>query len=730
MGGDPLAQVTLAVQPSPSSLGPTAAEPPRFSRAPPIPAMLRDRWRQAREQLLAERDRWLLWTPVPAGLGIGLYFLLPAEPPAFLLPLVLAAAAALALAGIAGGRRGLAWAPYPAAALVLLLAGFALAQWRTAQVAAPVIERPGTRMLEGRVVLAEPRGGRMRLLLQDLRVEGLAPERTPYRVRISMRRGEPALVPGDRVRLRARLQPPPGPSWPGGFDFARRAWFERLGGIGFALGPVERIGRADRGRPAETVAALRQAVAERVTALLPGTVGGVAAALLTGLRGGVEQEVWSVMQASGLAHLLAISGLHMGLVAGTLFLAVRYLLSLWPAFALRVTPRKAAALLALVGAFFYLLLAGAPVPTRRAFVMVGLALLAVMLDRNPFSMRLVALAALVVLALQPESLLSVSFQMSFAAVIGLVAWFERRPRERIDEARAERGALRPVVDYLGIVLVTTLIASLVTLPFAAYHFQRAASYGILANLLAVPLTAFWIMPAGLAGLITMPFGLDEPFFHLMGAGIGLLLAVARRVAALPGAAVDLAAWPAPALLLFVAGGLWLALWTRRWRLLGLLPMAAGILLGLLARPPDMLVSPWLEQVAVRLPDGGVRMREMRRDRYLARAWRRALVADRLLPFPEEGSEVRGALACDRLGCVVTLDGRRIALAFDAGALASDCRLADLVLTGISRFSCDSGVRVIGGGELRRAQGLAIRLEGGRIAVETVRERRGDRPWVR
>ncbi len=729
MGGDPLAQVMPTVQPSPSPLGPSAAEH-RLAGPGRRAVLLGGRWRRALDELLAERHRWLLWVPVFAALGIGSYFALPVEPPAWLMPGLAALVLTMAAVGPAGRRLGIPWAIHPATAVLFLLAGFALAQWRTAQVAAPVMPRAGVQMLEGRVVLAEPRGDRLRLLLEDLRIDGLAEARTPHRLRISMRRGEPALQPGDRVRLRARVEPPPGPSWPGGFDFARRAWFERLGGIGFALGPVERIARGPPNGLAERVAALRQRVAERVTDLLPGTAGGVAAALLTGLRGGVEEEVWNVMQASGLAHLLAISGLHMGLVAGTLFLAARYLLSLWPTLALRVTPRKAAALFALLGAAFYLLLAGAPVPTRRAFVMVGLALLAVMLDRNPFSMRLVALAALVVLALQPESLLSVSFQMSFAAVIGLVAWFERLPARPVNEERAERGALFPILDYLRIVLVTTLIASLVTLPFAAYHFQRAASYGVLANLLAVPLTAFWIMPVGLLGLIAMPVGLDALFFRLMGAGIELLLAVARTVAGLPGASVELAAWPAAALLLFVGGGLWLAIWTRRWRLLGLAPMVAGVGLGLLARPPDILVSPWLEQVAVRLEDGEVRLREQRRDRYLRRAWRRALVADRLLPFPEPGEGPRGGLACDRLGCVVTLDGRRIAFAFDAGALPTDCRRADLLLTGLSRFDCRQRARVIAGGELRRAQGLAIRIEEEGIRVETVRERRGDRPWVR
>ena len=700
-----------------------AASFPRLLRA--LQERARDAGRQLAGTFLGERERWFLWLPVLFGFGIGIYFSLPREPP----PVAAVTAFGLALIFAFAARRALRrdrLAPFLAASLLAApLAGFAVAKLRTELVRAPVLPRAASYMLEGRVALVEPRGKRLRLLLEDLRIDGLAPERTPARIRITAPRRDPRPQVGDILRLRARLQPPPGPSWPGGFDFARKAWFERLGAIGYVLGPITLRARPGASGIAARVSDLRGRIAARVSETVDGPAGAVAAALLTGLRGGIPARVWADMQASGLAHLLAISGLHMGLVAGTVFIAVRFLLALWPALALRVTVIRIAAVAALLASLFYLLLAGAPIPTQRAFLMVAVALLALLVDRNPLSMRLVALAALAVLLPEPESLVSVSFQMSFAAVVALVATFEQRERPLIEPA--ERTPLAAVRRYLALVLLTTAVAGLSTLPFAAWHFQRIATYGLLANLVAVPLTAFWIMPSGLLALLLTPFDLDRPFLLLMGAGVRLLLALAEAVVQLPATSVALARPGTAVLLCYVLGGLWLALWQRRWRWFGLAPMIAALAAGLLARPPDMLVSPWLDQVAVRLASGAVRIEERRRDRYLRESWARALLAARLEPFPAAGAV--GALACDPEGCLLARPGGGIALSRSPASLIDDCRRAALVLTPLPRFRCPAGARVLDGRDSLRAQGWALRLRGGAVEIESVREARGLRPWT-
>ncbi len=690
------------------------ARPAGPVRAPALAAVVAALARCWRE----DAARRVLWLPVGLGTGIAIYFALPAEPPPIPTVLLALGGAALALR-LVGRRRGGVRAA--AALAVAVLAGLVLALERSQRVAAPVLPRAGVYGLEGRVVAVEPRGRRFRLLLEEVRIDGLEPAQTPVRVRLGVGASAAALRAGDVVRLRARLMPPAAPFWPGGFDFARRAWFERIGAIGWSLGAPERLAAGEVGW-GERLAAWRRQLAERVRDRIGGVEGEVAAALLTGLRGGIPGEVWEAMQRSGLAHLLAISGLHLGLVAATAWLLVRYGLALIPALALRWSLRRLAAVASLAAACAYLLLSGAPVPTRRAFITLALALLALLLGRSPFSMRLVALAAALVLVLEPEALTGASFQMSFAAVVALVAVFEGR------EGRSEmRGAVARLLAYPRLVLLTTLVAGLATLPFAAWHFGRIASWGMVANLLAVPLTAFWIVPAGFAALLALPLGLDGPLLDLMGRGIGVLLAIARTVAAWPGASLDLPPPPTAALLLYVAGGLWLALWRARWRWLGLVPLALGLALAVSTRPPQLLVAPGAQALAVRGEDGAW-LEEWRRDGFRREQWRRALAVRRLQPLPEVGAV--GPVRCDPAGCVVALEGVRIAWVRRSHGVVADCRRAALVITALPRLRCPDGTPVLDGRSLWRLQGAAIRIEDGRIAIEGVRPARGERPWVR
>lgn len=687
--------------------------------------------------LLAERPRWSLWLPVGFGFGIAGYFALPAEPPWWL---GCAALAALALVAVPLRRRRGILLFLVAGAVIA--AGFGRAQLRTLEIAAPVLEtRVGPLAVTGLVEIVEPRVRGYRLTLRDLAIAGLAPAATPVRARVSLRAGEPPRA-GEVVRLRAVLQPPAEPAAPGAFDFARQAYFQRLGAVGYAFGGAEVL--APAGEPSLTglwLHRLRDGVAVRVLEALPGESGAVAAALMTGVRGAIPEEVMAAMRDSGLAHLLAISGLHMGLVAGLLFFALRAGLALVPGLVLRRPIKKWAACGAILGAFGYLLLTGGTVPTQRAFVMVSLVLVAVILDRRGLSLRLVAWAAVVVLALAPESLLSASFQMSFAAVIALIAGYEaiaERGRIALGERRlALRGAA-----YLGGVALTSLIAGLATAPFALYHFNRIAWYGLLANLVAVPLTAFWIMPWALAAFALMPFGAEGLALTPMGWGIDLLLAVARSVAALPGAVSLLPAMPTAGLVLIALGGLWLCLWRRRWRFGGLLAVALGLASSLLLRPPDVLATGDGRLLGVRGPQGELLLSTTRAKRFEAGIWQRRLG----LPRPRAWSEVTdleatdpatvdpdATLSCDLLGCLYRARGQSVALVLDGRALLDDCARSSVVVSTEPirrRETCVGPRAVIDRFDLWRAGGHAVWLSGTGVRVESVAQHRGRRPWVR
>jgi competence protein ComEC len=674
-------------------------------------------------QLLEERERWFLWLPVALGLGIAVYFSLPSEPPLLLGPALVLLVALAAWRDLRHRSPGSAPLWLGAGAVA---AGLTAASLGTVLASAPVLERRGAYMVDGRVLLVEDRVRGERLLLDQPQIEDIEPAATPLRLRVSRRNSEPAVIAGDRVRMRAMLMPPSPPSAPHGFDFARYAFFQQIGAVGYTLGDLERIAPARLWTWQLGLARLRQKIAGAITAAVPGESGAVATALLTGLRGAIPEHVWHDMQVAGLAHLLAISGLHLGLVAGTLFFAVRFALALSPPLALRLPTKKVAAALALAGAFAYLLLTGMTVPTQRAFIMTALMLVAVMADRNPFSMRLVAWAALVVLAVQPDSLLGASFQMSFAAVVGLIAVYETGVGRRPDRFA---GLDRRFALYVGGVALTTLVASLATAPFAIYHFGRLPTYGALGNLIAVPLTAFWIMPLGLLGLLLLPVGLGGLCFMLMGQGIDLVLGVAATIAQWPGAALQLAQPPIAALVATVAGGLWLCLWRRPWRRFGLFGIALGLVLMLLARPPDLLVDSRGQIAAVRLDDGGMAISPWQRDGWVTDGWLRSAGQAEAAAWPANG-DGGDDLRCDSLGCIVQRHGQRVALVRLPEALEEDCALASLVISYPRIERCPNGAPLIGPSALRRAGGLALWLDAGGVETLSVREVQGERPWAR
>lgn len=682
----------------------------------------RDWPRRAAACLAAERNRWALWGPVALGLGIGLYFALGAEPAPW------AGAAALLGALVlmwASRRRGalhlLAWA------LTLAAFGFSAAQLRTRMVEAPVIAKStGAVRVDGIVGRVELRDGYRRLLLEPLGIGRLDPAALPARVRIRIHGMEPPLRPGDRIRVRARLEPPPGPAAPGAFDFARRAWFERLGAVGFAVGRVAVVEHRPPAGLAGRIEALRHDLTRRILDALPGPPGAVAAALMTGERGAIPEEVLAAMRDSGLAHLLAISGLHIGLVGGLLFFAVRLLLAAHETVALRFPIKKWAALAAVAGSFGYLLVSGATLPTQRAFLMLGLALLAVLIDRVAISMNLVAWAALVILVLAPESLLSVSFQMSFAAVIALVAAYEtavlRRARAGLPPGPVRRAAL-----YLGAVLLSTLVAGLATAPFALFHFNRFALYGMLANLIAVPLTALWIMPWAVAAFALMPFGLEGLALAPMGLGIEAVIAVAQWVQGLSGAVLSLPALMPAGVLLITFGGLWLCLWqVAGWRSLGLIGIVAGTVVAAPPAPPDILVADDARAAAVRDTRGGLVFLAGGKG-FVADSWRRRVGVS-------DGSPAAAApaLRCDPLGCVYRrAGGGLIAYGRDIAALGDDCARAAVVISRepVRRWQCYGPSLVIGRFDLWRNGAHAVWLERDGPRVVTVGDD-GGRPWSR
>ncbi len=535
--------------------------------------------------LEAQAGHLFPWVPVCLGLGIGGYFQLPVEPA----PAVLAGAGlAAALLGLAGGLGPPRWRPV-ALALALVALGLAAGGLRARLVAGPVLGFRVYGGIEGRVVRIDRSAADLpRITLDRVILAKVAPAETPRRVRLTLAGPPPAgLEPGMRVDLTGLLGPPQGPAEPGGFDFQRYAWFDGLGAIGFSRLPLARAGPDPPGWEL-FFSRLRQRIAAAVRQRIPGDPGGFVAAILTNDTSGLSRPALQDLRVANLAHMLAISGLHMALVTGFVFALLRVGLALIPALALRLPTKKIAAVFALVGAAFYLQLSGAAVATERSFVMVSVMLVAVLLDRRALSLRSVALAATLILLSRPESLTEAGFQMSFAATVALIAVFERITHLRPSGA----GRMRPprwAAPALTLAL-SSIVAGLATAPFAAAYFGRASSIGLAANLLAMPVMGTVEMPGAVVAGLLAPLGLEGPALWLVGQGARWILGVAGAVAALPGAAVPVWAPPAAVLPMLTLGALWLALWRGPARLAGLLPTAAALAFWAMAERPLLLIA--------------------------------------------------------------------------------------------------------------------------------------------
>ncbi len=516
------------------------------------------------DRLAAEGDRRLLWLPVFFGAGIGLYFALKIEPP--LWPGVASA--------IAGVGAVVALRRYPAcceAALVVtaFAAGFALMRETAWERQAPMLQRHlGPIAVTGRVIDIDLMEKGWRIVVDADPLPGLASSEQPHRLRVHIPHSSDALNPGDRVGFKARLYPVPAQVVPGGRDFQRELYFAGIGAVGYTFGAARRIaGSEAAGGWREDLRQLRTEMARRIAAVLPGSTGGVASALITGKRGAISEEVKQAFRDSGLSHLLAIAGLHLGLVGAFVFFAVRGGLALVPPIALRYPIKKIAAGVTLLVLACYLLISGAAIPTQRAFVMNGLVFGAIIIDRLRISMRVCAIAAAAVLVIDPSVLVGVSFQMSFGAVVALIAVYETFG-PRLGRALHSRSVPGRALAYCAGVVVTTIVATLGTYPYSIYHFHHIALYSPLANVIAVPLSAMWTLPWGVVTCLLMPFGLEQLALVPMGWGIDITIWVAQHVSALPGDVWATPRLPPEGLLLISLGGLWLCLWRGNLAALG------------------------------------------------------------------------------------------------------------------------------------------------------------------
>lgn len=682
-------------------------------------------WRSAAARIgEIEGARLTVWTPMLLVAGIWGYFALAHEPG---WPLVVSLA-------VCAGVLALRFRHIPPLlAVALILMGFVGADLRTAWVSTPLLRAyVPSATITGRLRdVDRPSAKRLTLVVDVETASGLPPEEVPRRVRLTVTGQMDTPRIGDRVTGTAMLLPLPLPVSPGAFDYGRSLFFESIGATGrFTAPPTVEEGDVPlRYQLRRSLHGLRATIGARVAAVIEGPLGSFADALITGERARIPKAMNTSLQASGLFHILSISGLHMAMVAGTSFWLVRALLALSPALALRRPIKKWAAGAALGVGGFYMLLADGGAATERSFIMIAVMFFAVMVDRPAISLHNLAVAAVFILLFSPEQAVAASFQMSFLAVMGLAAFFEGWSRRMPRAAPATAGRLWRWTWKLVHLTLTSLAASLIagglsSIP-AAHHFGRLALYSVVSNALALPVASVAVMPMALLAVLLMPFGLEALPLMVMEQGLRTVMAISDWVASWPnaGLAMPLLNAEAAAALSFAAAFLAMPRSALRWLSLPLL--AVGIALAWQQTSPDVLVEERAQTAAavdnagylVPLPD--------KRGRFAVNRW---LLA--------RGQNQKAADAakwplwtCDASQCRATVKGRDVVFLRETADHFKPCPRAAVVIAQYPlRRRCKGTLATIDRFDVWRQGGHALTFTAQGVEVATARGAQGDRAW--
>lgn len=520
-----------------------------------------------------EHHQWPLWWPVFIGIGVGLYFSLPFEPNYFF-PLIVT----LILFLFIFLFNLIQWRTVSFLFLLLSLIGVGVTSgvMRSNNAFSPIVQE-GMKFtkIQGYIDEIQYNTRGKRYILSDLKIEGLDKKNTPEFIRINVNTKDNGAKPGDYIWTLGVLRPPPGPSLPGGYNFSYYAFFKQIGAVGYASYPIlisdcskyicPEVGILGKFRP--WISGVRDNIFNNIKSHLSEDSSGIAAAMLIGNKGTIPKPLIENIRDAGLAHLLAISGMHMTLVAGLLFFAIRYLCATIPAISLRHDTKKWAAIGSMIGCFIYLLISNFPISAQRAYIMACLFFITILLDRSVTPLRSIAFAAIIVLIVQPESLLMPSFQMSFAAVIAIVGFYESM-RNYLPNLY-EKPILVRGGHHIMLIAITSIVASLATMPFSLYHFHQLSGIGLVSNIIAIPVTTFIIMPSGILSLLLMPIGLEFIPLYVMEIGIDILINTSNFVSIFP----KLPSFPAISnigLVIFSLSLLWLIIWQNKKRFIGLI----------------------------------------------------------------------------------------------------------------------------------------------------------------
>lgn len=608
--------------------------------------------------------------------------------------------------------------------ICLVLLGFCAADYRTESLKFPKIsEQLSAVKIYGTINQINLSQESKKIILSDLDIENLPLERTPKFIRINTKSSLAAVKIGDRITTKAVIMPPPLPSYPDGFNFSEYAYFKQIGGIGYSVSGIKLIDIEDENFFHALFEKARHSIASRLKEVMGEPEGDVAAALLVGFSAQIDKEVYEHIRISGIAHIMAISGMHVVIVVGLVFLIIRLLLSKIPHLALRYDLKKISAVSALLISFIYLQLAGSPVSAERAFIMSAIVLLAIIFDRNANALRSISLAAILILIFTPEAIKSASLQMSFAACLALIASYNHFQLKF--NIKGNKSKLQKIFLYFASIVLSTLIAGTATAPFVIYHFNQYSTYSILTNLVAIPLADFVVMPLGVLSLVLMPLKLDYIPLKLMGYSISFMLKYSSLISKLPYSSVYIAKFTEIGICLIAFGGVIVTLMQTKLKYAGIPFILIGLMMQDNYGKPDILIDAQGKLFAIKGLDGHLYASSKVKSRFVRSSWEEAYDEKNMMTFNEVNFP-----ECNDCLCFIERGNKKALIVYDSSIENYPDTNLVIELSPLSNldFIYD---KIIGLGNLNKSGTHAIWInQQNQILVKTVKEQLKDRVWNR
>ncbi len=594
-------------------------------------------------------------------------------------------------------------------ALIAVLIGFTASKLRTALVDTQILDKERyVKDIIATVKDINDRGSYKQFLLYEIK-------NTKFKldsIRISVRtKVEEGIKIGDQVKLSAKLFPPKIAPSEYAYDFARIAYYQKISATGFATSKIALHKKAEARKFQEYIESFRQYIYENLQQNIKKPHADIISALLIGKKDGIDQKTMDAIRDSGIAHLFAISGLHLSFVAGLFFIVFRNLFAMSETLTLKYNTKKISAFLTILPTTFYLLITGMQISAQRAYIMVILVLVAIMIERKYRGLIAIAFAASVILIIEPEAILKPGFQMSFSAVLALVASYQ---------INANKLFKIKVIKYFVSIMISSVIASLATVPYTIYNFNYFSISGIITNLVAIPIVTLIIIPLGIIYILLIPLGIEWIIASLIERPIDSVLYITNAIASLQYLVIPIRTFPTSSIVIITLGLLWLCLWERNWRFFGIFFIVLGICFSAIHRTPDILVSS--DNIAVKESDNLLYSLTKKSRNFVIKTWAKQNGQNQILNHKKYNNSGKKL----KYGCIYNKENNKLVLlAYKKEDISENCNNVDLIIQ-LSKFNYSAcSTKTIEYIDLETYGTHSIWLTNSNIKINKVRS---NRPW--